>query len=494
VLQLQTSKPQIDKIKQAAVIFTEDGCKLTKQASTLDKKAGGFISKSIKSGRYTGVEESTITVFTSQLDDVEQVIVCGAGKKISKLTENGWRRLGTAVGKALDAAGVAEATIVMEEGTKELSTKTMAKAFVEGVFLSTYRFDCFKTKMKPHQKEKLKKLTVMLDDSAGFKKMIPAINAQKEGVTLARDLTNLPANVANPTYMMKEANKLSRMGVKVTILGEKEMKKLGMELLLAVGRASKQESRLIIMEYKGDKKSKKKHAVVGKGVMFDTGGYNLKPTAYMGAMKSDMGGAAAVMGLMKALAKNKSKANVIGVCGCVMNMIDGDGFLPSDIITGYNGQSVEIGNTDAEGRLVLADAISYIVDTKKPDTVIDVATLTGAVMSALGGFYAGIFSNNDEFAKELMDSGDTTGERLWRLPIDDGYAMKSKIADLNNDGTAFGGASAAAVFLKNFIDDKKPWVHLDIAAMAMADKIPGGPKIDGGTGFGVRLLFNHFNK
>jgi leucyl aminopeptidase len=266
-----------------------------------------------------------------------------------------------------------------------------------------------------------------------------------------------------------------------------------MNLILAVGAGAAKEHPpcLIVMKYRGAGKEATFRAVVGKGVTFDTGGYNLKPTGSMETMKSDMAGGGAVIGLMKALAARKSRANVIGVCGCVVNMVSDRAYLPGTILKSYKGLTVEVGNTDAEGRLVLADAIAYVMDTEKPHELIDLATLTGSCMVALGGQYAGLFSNDDRLAEALLESGRKTGERLWRMPIDDAYAAKPQLADLNNDGKRYGGASTAAVFLKRFAGDV-PWAHLDIAGVALTEKIsePFLP-VKGATGFGVRLLVDY---
>jgi leucyl aminopeptidase len=227
--------------------------------------------------------------------------------------------------------------------------------------------------------------------------------------------------------------------------------------------------------------------------MFDTGGYDIKPAKAMFDMKCDMGGAAAVLGTMRALAERKAPVNVIGVMGCVMNMVDGEAYLPSDIITGYDGTTVEIGNTDAEGRLVLADCIAYTIDTEKPSEVIDLATLTGAIMVALGGSYAGLFSNTDRLANKLLKAGDATSEKLWRMPLGAAYIKKAVLADLNNDGIFGGGSSAAAMFLQHFAK-KTPWAHLDIAGTAMPSKgegLAGSLVSSGASGFGVRLLVNY---
>jgi leucyl aminopeptidase len=313
-----------------------------------------------------------------------------------------------------------------------------------------------------------------------------------EGVAITRDLVNLPPNYANPDLMVETAKNLKKDKISVQILGEKELAKLGMGMLLAVGQGSEQESRLIVMKYNGDGKAPYK-AVVGKGVMFDTGGYDIKPAAGMLHMKADMGGAGAVMGMMKALAKRKSKVNVIGVCGCVMNMVSAKAFLPSDILTSYKGLTVEVGNTDAEGRLVLGDALAYIIDKEKPVEVLDIATLTGAVMMALGGSYAGIFTEHTNIAKGLKKAGKYTGENVWRLPVNKKYGsmLKSKIADIGNMADSpWGGASTAAAFLQKFVGDT-PWAHIDIAGVAMTEKIGGNIPVSGAGGFGVRLLVNY---
>jgi leucyl aminopeptidase len=249
------------------------------------------------------------------------------------------------------------------------------------------------------------------------------------------------------------------------------------------------------MKYTGANKDTPFRAVVGKGVTFDTGGYNLKPTGSMETMKSDMAGAAAVMGLMKALALRRSPVNVVGACGCVVNMVSSRAYLPSAVLTSYQGLQVEVGNTDAEGRLVLADAMAYVIRKEHPSELVDLATLTGACMVALGGLYAGLFTPDDRMAGSLLEAGEKTGEKLWRLPVDDAYAAKTLVADLNNNGKRYGGASTAAVFLKKFAGET-PWAHLDIAGVALNEKIPEDAQfqVKGATGFGVRLLVNYLEK
>ena len=493
MLKVSAASVDVKNLSKCVVLFATKGATLAPESAKFDKAHGGLVSKALKKSRFQGDAESTFSFATPSLDKVDSVVVVGLGEA-DKLGTYTWRRACIVASQEVNKQFAAEATLVAEnikgDKTKELE---VAKAIAEGFHMGVYKFDRFKTGQKPHQQVSLKKLTIQAKAESDLKAELPLVEAQTEGVNLARDLVNLPPNIANPDYMVEVSKELAKDGVKVTVLGEKQMEKLGMNCLLAVGRASHQESRLIVMKYTGNKKSKDYKAIVGKGVMFDSGGYNLKPSQGMAMMKGDMGGAAAVMGAMKALAKRKSKVNVIGVCGCVMNMIDGNGFLPSDILTSYSGKTVEIGNTDAEGRLVLADAMSYIIDKEKPTEIIDIATLTGACMVALGGSYAGLFSNNEKMAEGLKEAGDTVGERLWRLPIDDAYAAKPLLADLNNDGSRFGGASTAAVFLKNFVGDT-PWAHLDIAGVGIGEKIPGTSPVDGASGFGAKIFVNYLEK
>lgn len=490
MLKVSATPVDVKKLSKCVVLFATKGATLAPESAKFDKEHGGLVTKALKGSRFQGEAEGLYSFATPTLENVQHIIVAGLGEA-EKLSTYTWRRVGTLA--ALDANKLFASHIfsvvekIKGDKTKELE---IATALTEGFHMGEYKFDRFKTGQKAHQKVSLKKLTLQLKNDTDFKKEIPLIEAMTDGMNLSRDLVNLPPNYANPDYMAKTAKELAKEGLKVQVLGEKEMTKLGMNCLLAVGRASEQESRLIVMKYTGNKKSKDYKAIVGKGVMFDSGGYNLKPSQGMAMMKGDMAGAAAVMGAMKALAKRKPNINVIGVCGCVMNMIDGSGFLPSDILTSYSGKTVEIGNTDAEGRLVLADAMSYIIDKEKPTEIIDIATLTGACMVALGGSYGGLFSNNEKMADGLQKAGDATGERLWRLPIDDAYAAKPILADLNNDGSRFGGASTAAVFLKNFAGDT-PWAHLDIAGVGIGDKVPGAAPVDGSSGFGAKLFVNY---
>jgi leucyl aminopeptidase len=313
--------------------------------------------------------------------------------------------------------------------------------------------------------------------------------AVAEGVQLARDLVNEPPNVLFPAEFADRAKSLERLGVEARVFDEKAMGKLGMNALLGVGRGSTRESRLVAMRWEGGRSKRTKPlVVVGKGVCFDSGGISIKPSSGMEDMKGDMGGAACVVGLMHALAARKAKVNVVGVVGLVENMPDGDAIRPGDIITSMSGQTIEIVNTDAEGRLVLADALWYAQQTFSPRAIIDLATLTGAIMVALGHERAGLFSNDDELAQRLIAAGEATGERVWRMPLGDAYdkLIDSKFADMKNTGGRHGGSITAAQFVQRFVKDT-PWAHLDVAGTAM-----GSPASEinqsWGSGWGVRLL------
>ncbi len=487
-------RAQATTAKGTAVVFTDDKARLLEESAQLDELNNGAIANALKLGRFQGSMKEMELVHGEFEGPTKQVLAVGLGK-FKTLGRREWFLLGISLGKKLDQIGTREASVMLGDLNGKTSTPEAAIALIEGVHMGMYRFDRFKTEQKPHQQAKFRTLNILtLQRYIGdLRDQVELAEATLESVDMTREMVNLPPNIANPLYMVERAEELKELGIKVTVLDEKQLEKLGMNLMLAVGRASKVPPRLIVMEYNGAAKSDPKHAVIGKGVMFDTGGYNLKPSRAINTMKCDMGGAAVTMGLMKSLAKRGSKVNVVGVCGCVMNMIDGDGFLPDDVITGYKGLTVEIGNTDAEGRLVLADAIAYTIDKYKPKQVIDLATLTGAVMVAIGGQYAGMFSTNEATAKGLDAAGKETGERLWRLPIDDAYAAKTDIADLNNDGSPYGGASTAAVFLKKFAD-KTPWTHLDIAGVTFNEKIPSAVPVPGASGFGVRLLTEYFEK
>jgi leucyl aminopeptidase len=331
---------------------------------------------------------------------------------------------------------------------------------------------------------------VHCDDPKAANQAFVSARAIFDGVTLARDLVNEPANVLGPTEFAARAKELTKVGVQVEVLGPKALQRLGMNALLAVGQGSEKPSHVVVMQWRGaGPKGGAPIALVGKGVTFDTGGISLKPAAGMEDMKGDMGGAACVVGLMQALAKRKAKVNAVGIIGLVENMPSGRAQRPGDVVTAMSGQTIEVLNTDAEGRMVLADCLWYVQERFKPKAIVDLATLTGAVMVALGKEHAGLFSNNDELSAWLTEAGNVTGERLWRLPLGPKYdkMIDSKVADMKNTGGKWGGSISAAQFLQRFIKDGTPWAHLDIAGTAMSS-VDSEINRSWGSGFGVRLL------
>jgi len=368
--------------------------------------------------------------------------------------------------------------------------------FCLGFNLKSYTFNKYKTT----NKEKINKkiiLKIITSHKENLQKEYKYYDAIKEGVFLSRDLVSEPPNVLNPKKYTEEIKKLSKLGLKIEILNETKLKKLGMNSLLGVGQGSENETFLAVIRWNGAKSNfGKPLAFVGKGVCFDTGGISLKPARFMEEMKYDMGGSAVVVGLMKSLALRKAKVNAVGVVGLVENMPDGNAQRPGDIVKSYSGKTIEILNTDAEGRLVLADALTYTEEKFKPRFIIDLATLTGAIIVALGEEYAGLFSNNDELSKNIFKASENVNEKVWRLPLHKNYdrLIDSTIADVQNINYAGGaGSITAAQFLQRFIINKTPWAHLDIAGMAFSKKAanlnPGGA-----TGFGVRLLSNLIKK
>jgi leucyl aminopeptidase len=357
-----------------------------------------------------------------------------------------------------------------------------------GLRLRAYVFDRYKTKKKDDDKPLKAKLSVAVGDVAAARKAFAPKSGVVDGVLIARDLINEPPNVLFPVEFARRATELRKVGVGVDVLDMAALRRLKMNALLGVGQGSRQESRVVIMRWNGGPKSEKPVAFVGKGVCFDTGGISIKPAGGMEDMKGDMAGAACVVGLMHALAARKAKVNVVGAIGLVENMPDGNAQRPGDIVTSMSGQTIEIINTDAEGRLVLADVLWHVAKQFKPKFMVDLATLTGAILVALGQEYAGLFSNDDDLAERLHKSGQATGERVWRMPLGPEYdkLIDSRFADVKNAGSRNGGSITAAQFLQRFVD-KTPWAHLDIAGTGMAVTASDINR-SWGPGFGVRLL------
>jgi len=400
--------------------------------------------------------------------------------------------LGARIAGRLYAAGETLASLEIDvPKNAKVKKAELAAHLAFGAKLKSYAFDKYRTKNLEEFEKKLKTVRIVSAEVAAAKKAYAGLDAVAEGIFLARDLVNEPPNILYPEEFARRAKQaLTKLGVKVEVLGETEMKKRGFGALLGVGQGSARESQLVVMQWNGGKKSGKPVALVGKGVCFDSGGLSIKVGAGMQGMKGDMAGAACVTGTILALATRKARVNAVGVIGLVENMPDGGAFRPDDVLTSLSGQTIEVLNTDAEGRLVLADALTYTQRRFEPKAVIDLATLTGAIVQTLGYEHAGVFSNNDDLVKHIQAAGRHTGERVWQLPLDPFYdkMIRSKIADMKNIGGANSGSITAAQFLLRFIEKDTPWAHLDIAGVAWQDGEQKPTIPSWGTGWGVRLL------
>ena len=452
----------------------------------LDQAMGGGLKRAYKAAKFTGKAKATLDVIAPQGLKVDRLILAGMGKK-GKADQHYFENLGGTLARRLQSAGPSLVTIYSGE---EGFSADEAAQIAFGALLGSYRFDKYMTKVKEEDKRKIGELAIGAMDIAAAKKAFMPLEALAQGIYLARDLAHEPANILYPESFAKRTKALEKLGIKVDVLGEAQMKKLGMGSLLGVGQGSVRESQLVVMKWNGGKAKEAPFAVVGKGVCFDTGGISLKPAGGMEDMKADMGGAACVTGLMHALAKRKAPVNVVGVIGLVENMPDGNAQRPGDVVTSMSGQTIEVLNTDAEGRLVLADALWYAQDKFKPVAMVNFATLTGAILVALGQEYAGLFSNDDKLADRLYETGLAEGEKVWRLPMSEAYdkMIKSKTADMKNiGGGRYAGSITAAQFLQRFIKKGQPWAHVDIAGTAMGS--PATPTSPAwASGFGVRLI------
>jgi leucyl aminopeptidase len=439
--------------------------------------------------RFTGkADEMLMIPAPPNMGDVSRVMLIGVGKP--KIGDRSVRQnRGGVILNALNSVGEQNASFFVN-AFKGKDTALAAADLAYGARLRSYRFDKYRTKEKPEHKPSMKELTLLVDGPKAAEKDFEPLDKIADGVFFTRDLVSEPANVMYPETLAAEAKKLASLGVEVEVLDEKQMKTLGMNMLLGVAQGSRRPARLIVMQWKGNPRAKNKAplAFLGKGVTFDTGGISIKPAGGMEDMKWDMGGAGVVVGLMKALAGRKARVNVVGIAGCVENMPDGNAQRPGDIVKSMSGQTVEVINTDAEGRLVLGDALWYCQDRFKPQFMINLATLTGAIIVALGHEHAGIFANNDQLADRLVASGKAVEEKLWRMPLGDAYdrALDTDAADMKNIGGRDAGSITAAQFLQRFVNGV-PWAHLDIAGTTWSKKdtqiVPKGA-----TAFGVRLL------
>ncbi len=485
--------------KQLNITFSKSAKLNGGLAVMLCAKGGGLVAnagevdpadvskKAMAIAAYEGKPLATLEVMAPEASKADRFCLLGIGEP-GKVENHDWLKLGGVTFAQFKNSE--KVTVYTDLPDVDISGDSVANMAM-GMLLRAYDFDTYKTRKKKNGKDKSPKkysVTIVTQSAPAAKKVFEDLKAIEQGVALARNLVNEPPNILGPVEFADKAAALAELGVEVEILTEKEMKKLGMAALLGVAQGSVRPPRLAIMQWKGGKEKQKPIAFIGKGVVFDTGGISLKPGAGMEDMKGDMGGAAAVIGLMHALAARKAKTNAIGILGLVENMPDGNAQRPGDIVTSMSGQTIEIINTDAEGRLVLCDALWYCQDRFKPEFMINLATLTGAIIVALGHHHAGLFSNNDELSERLTRAGLSTEERVWRMPLGSDYdkLIDSKFADMKNTGGRSAGAITAAQFLQRFVNDV-PWAHLDVAGTAM-----GSPNTEinrsWGSGYGVRLL------
>ena len=468
------------------IVFCEAGLKFGSATRKALDPVADLVARAAAAERFTGRNGSTLDILAPGGLDVSRLVVVGVGKAGGLKAQDFVKLGGAAMGKVPAAA--TEVAIFAELASGALKPDQAAEVAL-GTQLRAYVFDRYKTKRKEgDERAKTVKVVIAVASVPPVQKAYAARAAVADGVLLARDLVNEPANVLYPEEFARRTTSLKKLGVAVEVLDVAAMKKLGMNTLLGVGQGSAHESRCVIMRWNGGRKGVAPVAFIGKGVCFDTGGISIKPAGSMEDMKGDMAGAACVVGLMQALAARKARVNAVGAIGIVENMPDGNAQRPGDIVTTMSGQTIEIINTDAEGRLVLADVLHYVNTRFKPKFMVDLATLTGAIIIALGHQYAGLFSNNDQLAERLLKAGQATGERLWRMPVGPEFdkQIESKFADMKNVGGRPAGSITAALILSRFVD-KTPWAHLDIAGTGMDSPATDINK-SWASGFGVQLL------
>ena len=483
MLEISFAPPVVPKSGGLALLVCEG-----EQASGIwqqaDEQTGGAITRAFAAAEFTGAKGKTLNLLAPGAN-LSRVVVVGLGKKAELTTKT-----------LQDAGGSITATLAREAtgaiATGEL-TGAQAAEVAFGAALRSYRFDRYRTKEKPEDKPKLNALTMLPADTGTAEAAWEELSAVAKGVVLTRDLVSEPPNILNPESFAERCRALTELGVEVEVLGLQELTELKFGAVLGVAQGSAFEPRVVVMRWHGaggpgQKGTEPPVAFIGKGVTFDTGGISIKPAGGMEDMKWDMAGAGTVVGLMAALAGRKARCDVIGMVGLVENMPSGTAQRPGDVVTSYSGQTIEVINTDAEGRLVLADVLWYCQQKFEPKFMVDLATLTGAIIIGLGHEYGGLFSNDDALAQKLTAVGQSTGEKLWRMPLDDAFdkQINSDIADMKNVGGRPGGSITAAQFIQRFVN-KKPWAHLDIAGVAWSSKGSATtPK--GATAFGVRLL------
>ena len=448
-------------------------------------QADAVVRDGAAAARFTGKTGQVFEAFAQGPDGLQRLAFAGIGDVAAADRLSALERAGAALTAKYLTSG--ETALAIDFTGSGLSAEE-AVAVLFGALLRGWRLDAYRTKLTDEQKPSLAEI-VAIGAPDGTEAAWQAEAALAEGVAFTRELVTEPANVIYPeSFVARAQERLAGLGVEIRVLDKGEMTALGMGALLGVAQGSVREPRILAMRWKG-KAGTKPTAFVGKGVTFDTGGISIKPAAGMEDMKWDMGGAAAVAGTMLALAKRKAEADVIGVCGLVENMPDGNAQRPGDVVTSMSGQTIEVINTDAEGRLVLCDALTWVQKEYAPATIVDLATLTGAMIISLGHEHAGLFANDDLLASQLDAAGKASGDKLWRFPIGPAYdkLIDSPIADMKNVGPRYGGSITAAQFIQRFVDKGVAWAHLDIAGTVWADK-PGATWDKGATGFGVRLL------
>ena len=481
MLDVAFAKPALPKTGALVLLLAQDEA-LAGLALAADAAIGGGLKRALEVAAFTAKKNQTCTLLAPGAG-LSRIVAVGLGKR-ADLTE--------LIAEEAGGTGIAA---VMKDGAAALAadglTPAMAAHVAMGATLRAWRFDRYRTTEKPEDKPKLGKLALLADDATKTRAAFAPLKAVAEGVFLSRELVSEPPNVLNPAEMAERCRALTKLGVKVDIFGQKELAKLGFGALLGVAQGSVNEPRMVVMQWLGagaGRKAKKPVAFIGKGVTFDTGGISIKPAGGMEDMKWDMAGAGTVVGLIAALAGRKAKVDAVGIVGLVENMPSGTAQRPGDVVKSYSGQTVEVLNTDAEGRLVLADVLYYCQQKFDPAFMVDLATLTGAIIVSLGHEHAGLFSNDEELTTRLLAAGAASGEALWRMPLGEAYdkQLKSDIADMKNVTGRPGSAITAAQFIQRFVNGK-PWAHLDIAGTAWSTKdAPCVPK--GATAFGVRLL------
>lgn len=508
-----TFAPLSSSPEATAVAFAAHDLALGGTAEALNHRSGSLISKAADAASFKGKGKTSFELLAPAKLDIQRLLIVGVGKADIH-SEHDWAELGGYTLGQITARKTTSASLIAEISGAHTKPEVVAANLAYGALLRHYSFKKYLTKKTSDdskengngagepsgQKDGIQTLVIHCADPAKAATAFEAKRALANGIAIARDLVNEPANALGPVEFADRVKELERVGLEVEILDEAQLKELKMDTLLAVAVGSVRPARVAIMQWHGAKSKRAKPlCFVGKGVVFDTGGISMKPAAGMEDMKGDMGGAACVTGLMVALAERKAPVNAVGLIGIVENMPSGAATRPGDIVTSMSGQTVEILNTDAEGRLVLADVIWYAQERFKPRFVIDLATLTGAIMIALGKEYAGLFCNDDKLAEQLTAASKATGEKVWRMPLDKAFQkmIDSKNADVKNIGGRWAGACTAAAFIERFVKKDMPWAHIDLAGTAM-DAPRSEINTSWGSGWGVQLLdklvADHFEK